>query len=447
MVKEYTCSNYLTFFFTFINTLGRYTTYLLLGFYFFCYTIPQSIFNLFFVYDRISIHFLFLAVLNLISFLLVLRKNTIDEFLSVFKEKPHSFSYLLFIVFGLISILSAENKVESIVSITQILIFFSSFVIIVFLSKLKHINFVKAFTVLTLMAVFIESVYINYLFYDSIVISGNILDRSNEFRGFTANINISSFSLCLKIPLLFYLTFNTKVNTLKLLSVIMIFSSILTILLLGGRASIIALLFILIIVFIISILKTNKLKIINLSLSICIVVLSLFTYQYFNQNNASSRVVERFSNVLNPTADQSVKERLNFYNTALQSIKNKPLLGVGVGNWKIISIKYSKDLIEDYKVPYHVHNDFLQVAAEIGLFGGIAYMYFILFPFLMSIKKFFIDKEKNLNKYALVFLIFGVYIIDSLLNFPMARPVNFIYLLFAMALFYISYPYNLNDEK
>ena len=427
--------------------LGRNTTYLLLGLYFFCYTIPQSIFNFFFVYDRLSIHFLFLAVINLISFLLVLRKNTIDEFLSVFKEKPHSFSYLLFIVFGLISILSAENKVESIVSITQLLIFFSSFIIIVFLSKLKHINFIKAFTVFTLMAVFIESVYINYLFYDSIIISGNILDRSNEFRGFTANINISSFSLCLKIPLLFYLTFNTKVNTVKLLSLIMIFSSILTILLLGGRASIIALLFILIMILIISILNTNKLKIINLSLSILIVVLSLSTYQYFNQNNISSRVVERFSNVLNPNADQSVKERLNFYTTALQSIKNKPLLGVGVGNWKLISIEYNKDLIEDYKVPYHVHNDFLQVAAEIGLLGGIAYMYFIFSPFLISIKKFFMCKEKNLNKYALVFLIFGVYIIDSFLNFPMARPVNFIYLLFTLALFYIFYTNDLNDEK
>jgi O-antigen ligase len=219
----------------------------------------------------------------------------------------------------------------------------------------------------------------------------------------------------------------------------MIFSSIITILLLGGRASIIALLFILIMIFIICILNTNKLKIINLSLSILIVVLSLFTYQYFNQNNTSSQVIERFSNVLNPSADQSVKERLNFYNTAFQSIKNKPLLGVGIA--------YNKNVIEDYKVPYHVHNDFLQVAAEIGLFGGIAYMYFIFFPFVMSIKKFLIDKEKYFNKYALVFLIFSVYIIDSMLNFPMARPVNFIYLLFAMALFYISYPNNLNDEK
>ena len=427
--------------------MGRNLTYLLLGSYFFCYTIPQSIFNLFYVYDRISVHFLFLAVLNLISLILILRKNTIDEFLSVFKEKPHSYSYLLFIVFGLISILVAENKIESIVTITQLLIFFSSFVIIVFLSKLKNINFIKVFGVFTLMAVFIESIYINYLFYDSILIEGNSLDRSNEFRGFTANINISSFSLCLKIPLLFYLAFNTKLNTVKVSTLIMIFSSILTIILLGGRASIIALIFILLLIVTVCIFKINKSKIVNLSLSILMIVLSLSAYQLFNQDNTSSRVVERFSNVFNPIEDQSVKERLSFYSAAFQSIKNKPLLGIGIGNWKLISIEYSKDVIEDYKVPYHVHNDFLQVAAEIGLFGGIAYLYFILYPFVISIKKFLLDREKKFNQFVLIILIFGVYVFDSLLNFPMARPVNFIYLLFAMALFYALYTTNLNDEK
>ena len=427
--------------------MERNVTYLLLGSYFFCYTIPQSIFNLFYVYDRISVHFLFLAVLNLISLILILRKNTIDEFLSVFKEKPHSYSYLLFIVFGLISILVAENKIESIVTITQLLIFFSSFVIIVFLSKLKNINFIKVFGVFTLMAVFIESIYINYLFYDSILIEGNSLDRSNEFRGFTANINISSFSLCLKIPLLFYLAFNTKLNTVKVSTLIMIFSSILTIILLGGRASIIALIFILLLIVTVCIFKINKSKIVNLSLSILMIVLSLSAYQLFNQDNTSSRVVERFSNVFNPIEDQSVKERLSFYSAAFQSIKNKPLLGIGIGNWKLISIEYSKDVIEDYKVPYHVHNDFLQVAAEIGLFGGIAYLYFILYPFVISIKKFLLDREKKFNQFVLIILIFGVYVFDSLLNFPMARPVNFIYLLFAMALFYALYTTNLNDEK
>ena len=89
----------------------------------------------------------------------------------------------------------------------------------------------------------------------------------------------------------------------------MIFSSILTILLLGGRASIMASIFILLLIVTVCIFKINKSKIVNLSLSILMIVLSLSAYQSFNQNNTSSGVVERFSNVFNPAEDQSVKER------------------------------------------------------------------------------------------------------------------------------------------
>ena len=227
----------------------------------------------------------------------------------------------------------------------------------------------------------------------------------------------------------------------------MIFSSILTILLLGGRASLIALSSILVLVIIISILKSNKSKIINLSLSFFIIALSLSTYQFFNQNNLKSNVIERFSIVFNPSEDDSVNERLNFYSSAIQSIKKHPLLGIGVGNWKIVSIDYSKDIIEDYKVPYFAHNDFLQIFAEIGLIGGLAYLYYIFFPFILSFKKMFKLIREGFSKYFLIFLIFGVYIIDSLLNFPMARPVNVIYLLFTIALFYILNNQSLSYEK
>ena len=39
---------------------------------------------------------------------------------------------------------------------------------------------------------------------------------------------------------------------------------------------------------------------------------------------------ERFSNVTNPIADGSVKERLNFYTTSVQSIIDNPILGIGI---------------------------------------------------------------------------------------------------------------------
>ena len=75
--------------------------------------------------------------------------------------------------------------------------------------------------------------------------------------------------------------------------------------------------------------------------------------------------------------------------------------------------------------------------AELGLFGGISYLYFIFFPFIFSLKKALKSVNRSFSKYFLVFLIFGVYIIDSMLNFPIDRPVNVIYLIFTIALFYI----------
>ena len=167
---------------------------------------------------------LFLSCLNLVSFSILLKDYSVKQILSVFNKNYHSISYLAFIVFSFISLSVADNLSEGFVSITKFLVFFTTFIIITFLSKSKQINFFKVFVVFTLIAVFIESVYINYLFYDSVITNGNFLERSNDFKGLTANINISSFSLTLKLPLLFYLIFNTKNKYLKGLTLFMISS-------------------------------------------------------------------------------------------------------------------------------------------------------------------------------------------------------------------------------
>ena len=108
-------------------------------------------------------------------------------------------------------------------------------------------------------------------------------ERSNDFKGLTANINISSFSLCLKIPLLFYVIFNTNNKYLKGITLFMISSAILTLLLLGGRASLIALFCILIFITLISVFKNFKTNLTSLSLSFLFVIISFSAYQYINQ--------------------------------------------------------------------------------------------------------------------------------------------------------------------
>ena len=38
---------------------------------------------------------------------------------------------------------------------------------------------------------------------------------------------------------------------------------------------------------------------------------------------------------------------------------NNPFLG-GIGNWKIISLKYDAENIKNYIIPYNAHNDVLE---------------------------------------------------------------------------------------
>ena len=57
-----------------------------------------------------------------------------------------------------------------------------------------NFKFFNYFIIVTLISLFIESVLINFQIFDSVIINGNLLVRSNDFAGFGANVNISSFS-------------------------------------------------------------------------------------------------------------------------------------------------------------------------------------------------------------------------------------------------------------
>ena len=93
-------------------------------------------------------------------------------------------------------------------------------------------------------------------------------------------------------------------------------------------------------------------------------------------------------------------------------------------------------MVSGYRIPYFTHNDYLQITAEIGLIGGILFTYFILFPLFFSLRKFFKSNDNLL--YLTLTLIFIVYGFDSLINFPLDRPVNVIYFLFTITLLYCS---------
>ena len=81
--------------------------------------------------------------------------------------------------------------------------------------------------------------------------------------------------------------------------------------------------------------------------------------------------------------------------------------------------------MDNYQVPFHVHNDFLEIMAELGLVGFCLYFgiyLLLLVGFIKLFKNKKIPEKEKLFGFVLILSIF-VYLCDSFLNFPFTRPV------------------------
>ena len=195
-----------------------------------------------------------------------------------------------------------------------------------------------------------------------------IFGRNLELRAFTGNINITAFTMALKTPfLILFLSHKKSIHYLfKVLTISIVFF---TIFVLGSRG---ANLTIGILVISIAALGFLNYSFINKKLSILVLaafVLAI-SFNYFTfRSNDNLNYLSRTSNIL----DTSSQKRIGYYKYALQSIIDNPLFGIGLGNWKIYSITSESQEYDEYQIPYHVHNDFLEVAAEIGIIGMILF--------------------------------------------------------------------------
>jgi putative inorganic carbon (HCO3(-)) transporter len=87
----------------------------------------------------------------------------------------------------------------------------------------------------------------------------------------------------------------------------------------------------------------------------------------------SPGIRDRVASMGNVKSDGSNIERLNIWRTTVDMIRDRPLLGVGKGNYTTVMDQYR----ERYGAGAHshAHNTLLQVTAENGLVGLIGYLY------------------------------------------------------------------------
>ena len=107
--------------------------------------------------------------------------------------------------------------------------------------------------------------------------------------------------------------------------------------------------------------KFNLFKVLILP-AILVVIFSNIQSSTFNiTENVQSRISSIDIN------EYSTNSRIRYFSHAISSIFDRPL-GVGLGNWQIESIEADSQDIKSYIVPYHVHNDFLELSADVSVF-------------------------------------------------------------------------------
>ena len=180
--------------------------------FFFTFLIPQVQQ----AYDRATPQVLFLSIINFLGVLYIFYNTSFKTIVDIIKPNKLFICYLLYIIISGISIIIADNQVEAIVIYSKYLTYLTTFSLIILFVNLYKLNIVDLFFKLIIVSIFIESAEVIYLVIDDIIINGNEFTRSNDYRGFAANINITAFSLVIKSPVIFYYLFKEGSKLAKL---------------------------------------------------------------------------------------------------------------------------------------------------------------------------------------------------------------------------------------
>jgi len=125
----------------------------------------------------------------------------------------------------------------------------------------------------------------------------------------------------------------------------------------------------------------------------------------------------------NPFRKVPLESRIDIYRGTLQMIADRPLLGVGPGNFPLVYPRYrDKKLIAFIN---ETHNDYLQFASEMGIFSLVAFLVLLFLYFRNGIRYLLFSKNMYLLGLALgcMVSIAGVALHGSM-DFPFQIPAN-----------------------
>lgn len=393
-------------------------------------------------FDSNGPKFMTLALLNLVVFVYLftrkeIRQNT-DFSLSFFKSWTGIF-YVGLMIVSVLSFIKAINVLESILHFCKIFTVFSTAYLVSVIIRIdrRHLTHLAiAMTALLLFDGF--SVFYNIHKY----IKGELTDIV-LIKTVYSNKNILAASIFVKIPYaLWLLTFEKGWK--RGFAIVSGSAGLLATLFMSTRAFYIGL-FVLTLAYVAYLLinylkEKRKIYIRNIALYtgglVAAIIVFGLTQQFLYPKNSgiyNVGITQRLATI--SSKEESAGKRLSAWERSFHVIKKEPLLGCGLGNWKVVTLQEENQTNTNYIYQYKAHNDFIETTTEVGIFGGIffvAIFFVVLFRFFRSIKA---QEDTEYLKY--IFLpAFGLlaYFFDAFFNFPQDRPeIQALFALFAGA--------------
>jgi O-antigen ligase len=390
-----------------------------------------------------------------IAFIGMHRQHCAPAIQGIFKYK-FTIIFTFLVAWAALSYFYAINPTETLVTGARLL---TTYLVFIVLSILFYKQPLPA--LLTSISVIMAFV----LLYDSLVLlktfSSNLTTMSLDeniinLRGNHGNKNVMAAALLIKFPFVLWLIINNKLLG-KLLAAFVLVMGVTGLLILNTRSTYVGLL-IIAIIFIATTLyfksKENKKAILSqIAYLIIPVVIGYFIANVFldtavqmqDTQGGYGTVTKRIGDI---TVASEENSRLRLWKNAIDYSIKHPLIGCGYGNWKLASIPYEIFHTTELFVPYHAHNDFFEMFADLGVLGGISFaLLFLLIPIIT----FSIWKNKSFNDLHLaatiLFMAVTCYAVDAFLNFPAERTAMQSILAIAAALICIPISYQQENEN
>ncbi len=259
---------------------------------------------------------------------------------------------------------------------------------------------------------------------------GNIFERGSIISTI-GNVNYVSNYLASILPILIMGILVSKKKTLKFFSVISLILSFFTVLI-GQTRSVYFALFISLVLMLATGILNKKIRIfLSIKYKQVILVLLAITMSILlfifppgipDDQKPFYKMFGRVSSVVSADFETgSAYQRQLEWQTGMEMFKTSPVIGLGLGSYKLLSTDYQEKFTASegkyyghFDKPYEAHSDIVQILSETGIIGMILFVFFIVYIFKEGIKRILKGNFIILSYLSVIMVI----LIHSFTEFP-----------------------------